>query len=670
MPSIKLQDLDCYIPPVGKVRNPDTGKLISSPTLKRSTDPDEQYWERTPLPDKWNKKRGAEKRKQESNPDYVDNELESFRRQEWKRRMMGIWFMNKGKPEFLTGLNYFYLNWWKIDSGYPDFRKNDWEYFIVMDKVVNNPQCAGLVEVTKRRAGKTARSGVFLYEYTSRSKNAYGGIQSKTVDDARENVFFKFVIQPFKALPDFFRPIFDKGKGLTPTKELRFFNSTKRGAAAEESDEEELESVITYKSSKDKAFDGSKLHRYVSDESAKTPEEHDIYERNEVVKLCCEENGQIIGKILHTTTIENMGGVDDKGKSTKESGVKFKELWKNSNPAELSENGRTVTWLWRFFIPAYKTIFFDKHGYPDEERAMAYYLAERKAVEHDSKRLNSVIRKAPFTIEEAFRVDSDSCLFNAMNLNDRMDFFSYADPDELYTQGNLLEMEDGNIEFRPSANGKFKIHELPPDNLRNRVRVRGNSVEPMNTSNYVIGIDPFSHSVVQYGKGSNGSAHVLKRPNLLDPDGSNKFVAQYLHRPPTVQIFYKDMMMLARFYGAPVLLENNKIGLRDYFDSKNHSKFLIWLPKQKSAGIAASKQSHQLLAEATELYIEDYCNLVPFKELVDDWISFDLQNTERFDAAMSSGWTLVAERILSKRFDRNTSPSKLGSAKMFMKRTV
>jgi len=671
MSKITLQNVECSIPPVGKVIDYHTGELILSPVLKRSIEKDQQYWEVIPLLNDWNKKRRVEKLKQESNSSYIDPELEEFRVREWGRRLNGVWFMNNGKAEFLTGLHYFYLNYWYIDIGLPDFRKSDWEYFLMLDSVIKDDNCGGLICVEKRRAGKTARSGIFIYDYVSRTKNTYGGIQSKTDTDAQSNVFSKFVINPFKHLPDFFRPTYDTSKGITPSRELRFFNSTKRGAYSEDNlDVPELESWINYKSSKNKAYDGTKLHRYVSDEASKLPADLDPYERHSVVKLCAEEGGRIIGKILTTSTVEDLGGRDEKGKSMKSGGIRFKELWKDSDPTKRSDNNRTISWMYQFFMPAYKTIFFDKYGYADEERAMAYYLAERKAVEHDSGKLNSVIRKAPFTIEEAFRADSDSCLYNAMNLNDRMDFFSYADPKELYTKGNLFELEDGTVDFRESANGKFKIHELPPENLRNRIRSRGSSLEPMNTAEYVMSVDPFSHSAVQFGKGSDGAGYVFKRPSIIDPDNSNKFVAQYLHRPPTTHIFYKDMLMLAKFYGCPVLFENNKQGMKDYFEVKNCGQFLIWLPKQKSAGIAASKQSHQLLAEATELYIEDYCNLVPFKEMVEDWLDFDLNDTEKYDSAMAVGWGLVANEILSKRFTRNMDSSSLANSKMFRKRRV
>ena len=671
MPKVLLQKIQCYVPPVGKIKHYETGKLESRPILKRSQDPEQQYWERTDYPEGkkiWNKKRSIEKQKQKIDSDYFDHELEEFRRQEWDRRLNGVWFFNHGKPEFLTGLNYFYLNWWKIDSGYPDFRITDWEYFIFMDEVVRDENCGGAIEITKRRAGKTARSGVFIYEYVSRTNNAYGGAQSKTDDDVKENVFDKFIIQPFKHLPDFFRPTYDTSKGITPTTELRFFNPTKKGSHAEDlMDNPELESKINFKSSKSKAYDGAKLHRYVSDEAAKLSAEHDIEERQAVTKLCGELNGLIIGKHLYTTTVEEMGGKDEKGKSMKEGGVRFKSLWKDSDQLKRDGNGRTTTWLWQFFIPAYRTLYFNKYGYGDEDRAKRYYLAERKAVEHDSKKLNSRIRKSPFTEDEAFRVDSDSCLFNAMHLNDRLDFFSYANPDSLYTRGNLIELENGDIDFRESPNGKFKIHELPDEQLRNGVRKVGSMVQPMNTGEFVIGIDPYSHSKVNRGTGSMGAAYVYKRSSVLDPENSGKFVAQYIHRPPTVKIFYEDMRKLCHFYGAPMLYENQKQGIKEYFEDKKYDRFMLWLPKAKQAGIPSSTPAKQDLAEITEFYIEYSCHMVPFKELVNDWIDFDLDNTEKFDASMAAGWVLVADKLLSKRFVRDHSTSNLGSARMFKK---
>jgi hypothetical protein len=297
---------------------------------------------------------------------------------------------------------------------------------------------------------------------------------------------------------------------------------------------------------------------------------------------------------------------------------------------------------------------------------MKYYLAERKAVEHDPRRLNSVIRKAPFTIEEAFRADSDSCMFNAMNLNDRLDFFSYTDPKDLYTRGNLIEKESGVVEFRPSANGKFLMHEKPVK--ENNYRNIGNALKPLGQNDYVIGIDPYSHSKVKYGLGSLGAAYVYKRDTITDPENSGKFVMQYLSRPPTVNIFFADMRRLCKFYGAPMLFESQKQGIKANFEDNRMEMFMMWLPGAKQPGIPSSVPTKQELAEVTELYIEDNITKVPFKELVNDWIDFELDNTEKYDAAMGAGWTLVADKILSKRFKPKNNDRRLHEGRSLQKR--
>ena len=46
--------------------------------------------------------------------DYID--------EEFKRREEGFWFFNQGKPNYITGLHYMYLQWSKIDVGPPDKR--------------------------------------------------------------------------------------------------------------------------------------------------------------------------------------------------------------------------------------------------------------------------------------------------------------------------------------------------------------------------------------------------------------------------------------------------------------------------------------------------------------------------------------------------------------------
>ena len=54
--------------------------------------------------------------------DYID--------EEFKRRDEGFWFNNNGKPTYITGTHYMYLQWSKIDVGAPDFREANRLFYI------------------------------------------------------------------------------------------------------------------------------------------------------------------------------------------------------------------------------------------------------------------------------------------------------------------------------------------------------------------------------------------------------------------------------------------------------------------------------------------------------------------------------------------------------------
>ena len=276
---INIQGLDCNIPPEGYVYNIATKKLEHIGVYSRSEIPTEQYWERIPLPNwyketmkRWDK---YDRSKKDSEEDFYDEQLEAFKKQEWSRRLNGFWFMNynpkKGVSEavYLTGANYLLLQWLMIDIGIPKFRFPDLEYYYFQQYCIEDNNCMGMIEITKRRFGKTYRGGVLLLDYVTRTKNTNGGIQSKTGGDAKK-VFGKAVIPVFKSLPKFFKPEYDMSLGITPKTEIRFQQTNIRGKKAEEvMDKDELNSMIDFQSADKVAYDGQKLHRYFGDEFAK-----------------------------------------------------------------------------------------------------------------------------------------------------------------------------------------------------------------------------------------------------------------------------------------------------------------------------------------------------------------------------------------------------------------
>jgi len=643
MSKVDIQGVTFELPPKGSVYNVITKEFEKRPIITSSSKKSEQVWKRTELPENYEYKRNEELAKQQEDKDYFDVELENFRSQEWDRRLNGVWFMNNGKAEYLTGLHYLFLNWWKIDIGYPEFRKPDQEYFYFLQSCIDNPDCLGMIELTKRRQGKTVRAGVFMFDLVSRSKNKNGGIQSKTASDAKNNVFQKSIIAPFKKLPDFFRPVYDQSKGVTPTSELRFYRTTKRGRKSlEDLGKPELESQIDWKSSDKYAYDGTKLHRYLGDEVGKTMEV-DVWERHNVVRFCSELDGRYIGKLLYTTTVEEM----------ESGGESFKRLWDASNQQDRNVHGRTASGLFRFFTPSYKTLYFDKFGYPDEERAKDYYLAERSNLVNDDRALSSIIRRNPFTVEEAFRIDGERSLFNAMKLNDQIDSISWKD--NLYTVGNFEWVGDrdtGYVDFKPMSNGRFKVCYLFEDSTEaNRVVKRGKNYLPTRNQEFVMGCDPYDHDSTVDQRRSNGAFYVYKKHNSASNFYNSSSIVEYIYRPSTARQFYEDVLKCCHYYSCSLLFEDNKVGIKSYFEDRGYSAFLMTLPGSMKPGLSGSVKTHQQIAEVTEDYIENNIEKVFFPSLLKDWLEFDISKTTKFDAAMAAGYTLIGDKnILLKNY--------------------
>ena len=634
---IELNGLKINIPPNGVVFNIMTNAWEERDILSRSAKPAYQYWERPQPPADYETKRKKEMLVQKTNPEYYNPELQAYKNQEWDRRLNGLWFYNNGRGTYLTGLHYFYLTHWKLDIGYPEFRITDLHFFYFLEYCVQDPNCMGMIEVTKRRQGKTMRAGAFLFELTSRSKNKNAGIQSKTHDDAKDNVFAKGVIMPFKYLPDFFIPIYDTEKGMTPKGELRFFKTNKRGANDDIFTEKvELESMITFKSSDKFAYDGMKLHRYLADEAGKT-KNVDVYERHQVVQFCLQQEETIIGKALYTTTVEEM---EDGGES-------FKALWQASDQTKKNTNGRTKSGLYQYFMPAYKTLFYDKYGIPDEEKAKEFYMGERNALMDDNRALASFIRKNPFTIEEAFFSEAESCIYDALALNRQKESITWIDKKELYLQGDFVwekAERDTRVLFVEKANGKFKVHSkanIHDHTFYNQVEDYGTKKVPKATKKYAIAVDPFDHSITTSNERSDGAGYAYRRYDATD-ELSETFLVQYINRPDKAEIFYEDMIKLAHFFGCEVLSEDNKVGLIKYFEYRGYERFLTKMPNASKYGISATVKTHQQIAEETESYITDNLKKVIFTELLDDWLHFNINKTTKFDAAMAAGYTLIA----------------------------
>jgi hypothetical protein len=629
-----IQGIECWIPPVGYGVDRLTGDLVHIGVHQSSPKKSEQKFERLLLPKDYDKRRLKEESRMKQEPDYFDPELEAIRERHWMHRRCGFWFKNNGQDVYLTGTHWYYLNWCVTNVGYMNYRNTDRRIFYCLRSVEDDPRAGGLAYVSRRRGGKTYIANAWQLDRVSLALDKVGGTQSKTDEDAK--IVFSKLINYFVNLPHFFKPIYDTSQGLRPKKELRFYKPTIKGKHSDDMLQgDELRSVINFGSSESFAYDGNALYAYTLDEFGK-PQRSNVWDTWNIVRYCMDQDGNWVGKAFVTSTIED---IDVTGRGPK-------DIWTNSDQSKRDENGRTTSGLYRLFFGAHESTFFDEYGNEDTVKGMTYYLNMRKGFTHDTRQLSSIIRKNPFTIEEAFRVDGDDCLYDAMLLNERLDRLSWKD--NLTTRGEFVWKDgdrDTRVEFEPRQNGKWEIVYLfKDDTMSNRVVKRGEAYNPGNTG-FVIGVDPFDHIKTTDNRMSNGAIIVLKKHSPVEASYNNAFVAKYCFRPDTPQMFYEEVIKVACYYGAEVLFENQKIGLQHYMTDRGYFNFLMWLPDRVQPGIAAGSKNTQYIAEITDTYIKENIENVYFKELIKEWLEFDTLNTTKFDLAMAAGYCLIADKI-------------------------
>lgn len=635
-----IEDLRCWFPPEGRVEimNEEGKRILHTiGVYKRHPNKTKQFWERIVPPIDFNDRHDKELKTGE-----IDPVCERFRRQEWYRRLYGFWFYNNGKATYVTGLHYFFLNYWYLgdEVEFPNYRDRDRRFFYFMQYVIEDDQCCGAVYVTKRREGKTAKGTCFLFEPISRSQKMFGGIQSKTEEDASTIVFQRGVVLPFTKLPDFFRPQFDTSGGKRPKKKLTFSASAQKGRGAVASfAAEELNSEIDFRASTATAYDGSKLGRYLGDEVFKTAN-LDISERHRVVRLCCtDDRGAYTGKMLYTSTVEEIEG----------SIKSYRNFWDSSNQNIRNANGRTKTGLYRYFLPAYEALQYDRFGMEDIEGNKSFYLAERDALKSDPHAYNSEIRKNPFNIEEAFRVSKNASIYDVVKINDQLSAVAPFE-DDLLTSGDLVWTDgtDSSVRFIPQKNGKFRLYNGQTAFVANAEYAsfakKSGVYVPTNPSKFIMGVDPFDHITTVDSRRSNGSAYLYMKFNSMDPDNTGLPIMEYIYRDQHPKLFYEDVIKMAVFAGANVLYEDNKPGLRTYFEDRGYLPFLLHLPGRQQPGIPASFKTKQDLAETTKTYVLDSAHKIFFPRLLEDLRDFEIDDTQRYDAAMAFGWTLVGDK--------------------------
>ena len=191
--------------------------------------------------------------------------------EEFDNRELGYWFMNNGRPTYITGAHYMYLQWSTIDVGYPDYREANRLFYIFWEACKADTRSFGMIYLKIRRSGFSFMGSSECVNTGTLAKDSRVGILSKTGADSKK-MFTDKVVPIANRLPFFFKPIQD---GMDkPKTELAFrvpaSKITKKNMHEIFDDElTGLDTTIDWKNTDDNSYDGEKLLLLVHDESGK-----------------------------------------------------------------------------------------------------------------------------------------------------------------------------------------------------------------------------------------------------------------------------------------------------------------------------------------------------------------------------------------------------------------
>ena len=607
-------------------------------------------------------------------PDDQKDQWHDYIDEEFKRREEGFWFTNNGKPVWIPGTHYMYLQWSKIDVGAPDFREANRLFFIFWEACKADKRCYGMCYLKNRRSGFSFMSSAETVNLATLASVSRYGILSKTGADAKK-MFTDKVVPISINYPFFFKPVQD---GMDrPKTELAYrvpaskFTRKKITANEKLEDIQGLDTTIDWKNTGDNSYDGEKLALLVHDESGKWERPDNILNNWRVTKTCLRLGSRIIGKCMMGSTSNAL----DKG------GDNFKKLYNASDVTKRNRNGQTKSGLYSLFIPMEWNYegFIDEHGIPvfttpdidvfapDGELidvgVIDNWQNEVDGLKDDQDALNEFYRQFPRTTEHAFRDETKNSIFNLVKIYEQIDYNEELSRTLGVTKGNFQwvnGIKDSQVIFYPDPKGRFKVSWTPPSQIQNRVILKNGVKHPGNEHMGAFGCDSYDISGTVDGEGSKGALHGLTRFSMEDAP-ANSFFLEYLSRPPTAEMFFEDVLMALVFYGMPILAENNKPRLLYYLRRRGYRGFSmnrpdkIWnklsVAEKEVGGIPNSsediKQAH---AAAIEMYIQDHVGMkqdgtfgdLYFNDLLNDWSRFDINKRTKFDASISSGLAIMA----------------------------
>lgn len=622
-------------------------------------DPKLQKWTRKELPSFFD-----EVKKDDDGNALLNAEQSAYAKEEVRRCKEGFYFMSNGVLTYITGKNYFYLQWWKLeDDIYPDYRDADRRYYLFLDYWERVLWCLGIVRGKKRREGASSQATANLIYECIFFTNSNCGLVSKTQIDSRDT-FTDMAAFGYQQLPVFLKPRQLNREGSVT--ELVFAAKIDKKNTASKG----LRSKINYRAPVLNAYDRGRMSRILLDEFGKLPQDVPASKFFTIISKTLVKGAKRVGFVEMPSTVNEL---------TKGGGAEYKIIWDNANQFK-SGGKKTHNRLVTYFTPAYDNYegFIDEYGMsvmdePTPEQyeylvkkwivkdpitgdtvseiseedirkgAKAYVLSRREGLTGDL--LEEEIRMNPCTVQEMFEAANTGCVFNSYNINQRK---KELEETPIYKRKILFTRNPDTqlVEYRDATDNEKNFHWeftwLPSKEKQNKKTFLYGTQVPDNTEDGAIAVDSYSNSQGGRRYGSKACALVGRRSDLLDPENTGKPIGMLYGRPSEKDILHSQVLLCAEFMGYLVWYEHTADDYDGFYKDRGRTGYLGKYPKSM---IDPTKRENADRHRGTPItpfsltkqldngisFFEHHCDKIDWIEILDNALLFDPYDRTKFD---------------------------------------
>lgn len=622
--------------------------------------PKEQYWRRKELPSIFD-----EIEYDSDGNAILTDEQEVYAAEEWRRCRQGFYFLNNGKLTYITGKNYFYLQWWKLeDDIFPDYRDADRRYFLFLNYWEGILWCLGIGRGKKRREGASSQATSNLLYECIFFTNSNCGLVSKTNIDSRDT-FTDMAAFGYHQLPVFFKP-----RQLNRPDSVTEFVFAAKVVKGKNASAKGNRSKLNYRAPVENAYDRGRMSRILADEGGKWPLDVKFSKFISKVTKTMVKGAKRVGFCEAPSTVNEL---------TKGGGAEFKKFWDGANQFKTAGK-KTPNRFVTYFTEAFDNYegFIDKYGMsvidaPDEETyeylvkrwvvkdpitgetiselseediklgAKAYVLSRRVGLTGDL--LEEEIRQNPCTVQEMFEAANTDCAFNSYNINQRKKILEEKPIFKRkiwFTRNTDTQL----VEFRDITDSEKNFHWeftwLPPKDKQNNKSFLYGTVMPGNTEDGAIAVDSYSNSQGGRKYGSKACALVGRRSDLLDPENTGKPIGMLYGRPPEKDILHSQVLLCAEFMGYFCWYEHTADDYDGFFRDRGRTGYLGKYPKSMIDPVKRENADRHRGTPITPFsltkqldngisFFEHHCDKIDWVEILDNALLFDPYDRTKFD---------------------------------------